>query len=232
MFLPECRPVLIGSLPLRDHREALRLIFQHTPEIPLWPQLPKLPKEGMIRQFLTSFPGLVEDGERFWIDAEAADFPGQMAVFYEDYLLFEQKKTPPASHAVLAADTAAGFFAFLQKLGEERRQPLTVKGQITGPVTTGIGVHDQQGRAIVYDDNLRDMLVKMISMKAAWQVRQLQPFAGKGVPRDVVEALHWLLRAEAGGAGELAAGFLREAQAHAKPAQRTEAERRAAEKLR
>ncbi len=56
--------------------------------------------------------------------------------------------------------------------------------------------------------------------------------AGKGVPRDVVEALHWLLRAEAGGAGELAAGFLREAQAHAKPAQRTEAERRAAEKLR
>ena len=32
--------------------------------------------------------------------------------------------------------------------------------------------------------------------------------AGKGVARDPVEALHWLLRAEAGGAGELAAGFL------------------------
>ena len=37
--------------------------------------------------------------------------------------------------------------------------------------------------------------------------------AGKGVARDPVEALHWLLRAEAGGAGELAAGFLREARA-------------------
>jgi len=55
--------------------------------------------------------------------------------------------------------------------------------------------------------------------------------AGKGVARDPVEALHWLLRAEAGGAGELAVGFLREAQAHAKPSQRAEAARRAAEPL-
>ena len=52
--------------------------------------------------------------------------------------------------------------------------------------------------------------------------------AGRGVERDVVEALHWLLRGEAGGAGELAVGFLREARAHAKPSQRAEAERRAA----
>ena len=55
--------------------------------------------------------------------------------------------------------------------------------------------------------------------------------AGRGVPRDLVAALHWLLRAEAGGAGELASGFLREARSHAKPSQRSEAERRAAESL-
>ena len=55
--------------------------------------------------------------------------------------------------------------------------------------------------------------------------------AGKGVARDPVEALHWLLRAVAGGAGELAAGFLGEARAHAKPAQRAEAARRAEEPL-
>ena len=55
--------------------------------------------------------------------------------------------------------------------------------------------------------------------------------AGKGVARDPTEALHWLLRAQAGGAGELASGFLREARAHAKISQRAEAERRAAEPL-
>jgi TPR repeat protein len=56
--------------------------------------------------------------------------------------------------------------------------------------------------------------------------------AGKGIERDVVEALHWLRRAEMGGAGELAAGFLKEARAHARSSQRAEAERRAEEPLR
>jgi len=56
--------------------------------------------------------------------------------------------------------------------------------------------------------------------------------AGKGIERDVVEALHWLRRAEMGGAGELAAGFLKEARAHARPSQRAEGERRAEEPLR
>ena len=51
--------------------------------------------------------------------------------------------------------------------------------------------------------------------------------SGQGVIRDPVEALHWLLRAEMGGAGELAAGFLREARAHTRVSQRAEAHRRA-----
>ena len=55
--------------------------------------------------------------------------------------------------------------------------------------------------------------------------------SGQGVARDPVEALHWLLRGQAGGAGELAAGFLREARAHTKLSERAEAERRAEQPL-
>jgi hypothetical protein len=50
---------------------------------------------------------------------------------------------------------------------------------------------------------------------------------GQGVPQDGIEALHWLLRAEAGGAGELAAGFLKEARANMSALDQTEAQRRA-----
>ena len=39
--------------------------------------------------------------------------------------------------------------------------------------------------------------------------------AGQGVPRDRALALEWLEKAEAGGAGELAAGFLRSARMQA-----------------
>ena len=86
MFTPCCLPILIGSLPLKNHEEAVRLVMSHTPDIPLWPQLPKLPKEGMIRQFIDGLPGLIEDSENFWVDSEQEQFTGEMALFYQDYL--------------------------------------------------------------------------------------------------------------------------------------------------
>ena len=56
-----CRPCLIGSLPLTDYAEAARLVWDYTPEIPLWVQLPKVPGEGMkgrdAELTLTSQPG-------------------------------------------------------------------------------------------------------------------------------------------------------------------------------
>lgn len=55
--------------------------------------------------------------------------------------------------------------------------------------------------------------------------------AGEGVPQDRIEALHWLLRAEGNGAGELAAEFLGQARAGMDPLDIAEAERRAAAPL-
>lgn len=182
MFTANCRPILIGSLPLTDHAEAMRLILAHTPEIPLWPQLPKRPKEGMVRQFLTGFPGLVDDGNRSWVDTESPEFAGEMTAFYEDYLAAAaQPATSAASRFALGLDTAAGFFTLLDALAGGKLTPITVKGQVTGPVTAGIGVKDGHGNSIFYDDNLRDMLVKHLAGKAAWQVAELKRFTA-GVP--------------------------------------------------
>jgi hypothetical protein len=53
----------VGSLPFRDLKAACELIFQHVPEAPHWPQLPRLSsREGMIDQFLEGMPGVVEAG--------------------------------------------------------------------------------------------------------------------------------------------------------------------------
>lgn len=175
MFHANCRPILIGSLPLLNHEKAMQLIFKHTPEIPLWPQLPKNPREGMIRQFLTGFPGLVDDGNRYWIDTQAHDFEQQMAAFYEDYMRVEEDpEYLTSSRFALGMDSAPGFFTMQNFLEKERSAHLTAKGQVTGPVTTGIGVKDQHGNSIFYDDNLRDILVKLLSMKGRWQVAELQ----------------------------------------------------------
>ncbi len=183
MFRPQCLPVLIGSLPVEDHEEAVRIILAHTPEIPLWPQLPQLPGEGMIRQFLTGFPGLVEEEERYWIDTGRRGFEEEMAAFYEEYMAVEAE---PAllgnSRFAVGSDTAEGFFTMMEALTSASPPPLTVKGQVTGPMTTGIGVKDQNGRSIFYDDNLRDMLVKLLVGKGRFQARELAKFSTKAPP--------------------------------------------------
>jgi len=182
-FSPCCRPLLIGSLPLLDYQAALAMIFRYTPEIPLWPQLPRLPKQGMIRQFLDGFPGLQEDGKRLWIDTDTPDFPEQMAVFYEEYDACQTAGAPCLGPFAMDHEAAGGFYAFCQTLShDDGPWPWTVKGQITGPITCGIGVPDSRGVAVVYDDNLRDMLTRLIAMRAACQARILGRFARQGVP--------------------------------------------------
>ena len=188
MFTPCCLPILIGSLPLKNHEEAVRLVMSHTPDIPLWPQLPKLPKEGMIRQFIDGLPGLIEDSENFWVDSEQEQFTGEMALFYQDYLQeCGDQPIPAGSRFALNRDTAQGFFTLLQTLEKNGHAVLSIKGQVTGPMTTGIGVKDLQGNSIFYDDNLRDIVTKLIAMKARWQVEQLRPHAKKYPPIILVD---------------------------------------------
>jgi hypothetical protein len=175
MFRPACLPILIGSLPLYDHQEAAKLILQYSPEIPLWPQLPKNNGEGMVRQFLSGFPGVIDEGKKFWIDSGQFGFADQMTAFYEEYMLAESDpQFLRSSRFRLANDTAKGFSTMLNVLAETQPAFLTLKGQVTGPVTTGIGAKDHLGNSIFYDDNLRDMLVKHLTMKARWQVTELQ----------------------------------------------------------
>lgn len=174
VFFPESRPLLIGSLPLSDHAEALQWILQHTPEVPLWGQLPVYPQEGMIPQFLPGLPGVKTFGGRSFVDTEGADFDAEMLAFYESYLtLSEADGDLKISEFALTPEIAGGFFAFQAHLRTLEQPPLAVKGQITGPITFCTGVKDQDRRAIFYNDQVRDVAVKLLALKAAWQTQAL-----------------------------------------------------------
>ncbi|MGD2028831.1 MAG: hypothetical protein PVG86_02745 [Desulfobacterales bacterium] len=176
-FRADCLPVLIGSLPLYDHAEGVRLVFEYTPEIPLWVQLPAYKEEGMIAQFQPGFPGLkIEKGKSF-IDTSDPSFDDDLLGFYEDYMAVKEGKTDlEDSRFVLTADTAGGFFSFIEHLRALSDVPAAVKGQITGPITFCVGLTDQNGKAVFYNEQLRDAAVKLLAQKARWQVRNLSKF--------------------------------------------------------
>jgi len=170
-------PVLIGSLPIDDHEEAVKLVFKHTPEIPVWVQLPTYKEEGMIAQFLSGFPGLVMEDDRAFIDTSNEKFDDDLLEFYEDYLAVKEGQTDlDDSRFVLRTDTAGGFFALMKHLQTLSDPPKAIKGQITGPITFGLGLTDQNGKAIFYNEQLRDAAVKLLAQKARWQVRKLSKF--------------------------------------------------------
>ena len=171
-FTANCLPLLIGSLPVRDHAEATRLILRATPEIPIWPQLPVHKEEGMLLQFLPGFPGRTEKGGKVFINTAYAEFDDELLAFYEEYMaVTEGGADLESSRFTLTPQTAEGFFTFLGQT--VRLEPIALKGQITGPVTFCTALTDENGRAIFYNDQLRDAAVKMLALKARWQIRKM-----------------------------------------------------------
>jgi hypothetical protein len=75
----------------------------------------------------------------------------------------------------LTPDYAAGFFAMLAALQAAPSDPdAWGKGQVTGPISFGLTVTDQDLRATLYNEFLADAIVKNMAMNARWQIRQLK----------------------------------------------------------
>jgi hypothetical protein len=168
---------LIGSLPVTDHGEALSLIFEHTPAIPLWPQLPSNPKEGMLSQFNEGMPGIIEEADRTCFDSQTETFAEEMLAYFEQYLaVLETPALLSDSPFTVSRERAQGLFALKEAVAGKiaaGKTVVAVKGQMTGPFTLLTGLHDREGRAAYYDPTIREMVVKGLSLKAAWQVRFL-----------------------------------------------------------
>lgn len=163
-FAPCALATGIGSLPHPDPQDALRLVLSTFPSIPFWPQLPRRDfRENMYAQFSEDLVGVKIDLPHEWMGAVIDDNTmAGVEAFYARYL-----ENDPRLFAV-SRDYAAGLYA----LHEQRaalRDAKWIKGQVTGPISFGLKVVDQNLRPMLYDDALRDVLVKHLARKAQWQ---------------------------------------------------------------
>jgi methionine synthase II (cobalamin-independent) len=155
----------IGSFPHTDVKEGIRIVLECFPQIPFWPQFPKRSfLEGMLAQFSEGFPSLRldEKGQKIWIDT-LEGFDREVEAFFQ----WLEKEDPEPFHI------SESFAKGLNILGdltsaENRKQMIYIKGQVTGPVTFGLSLTDQEKRPIFYDPTLREILVKHLSSKARW----------------------------------------------------------------
>ena len=161
-----CLATIIGSMPHTDPGPACSQIVRYLKDIPGWPQLPKRSfLENMYVQYSEGFPGLVVDTEekRVFVD-RAQDLSKPLEEFYTAYLENNVDKYP------ISPDHAAGLHTFLEL---DNLTPRAVKGQVTGPVTWGLTVTDEEKRGIIYDETLGDVVAKLLRLKASWQEKEL-----------------------------------------------------------
>jgi hypothetical protein len=152
-------------------------MFEYTPDIPLWVQLPKFAAEGMVAQFSKGMPGLTRQNDKIFVDSADERFDDALLGFYENYMeVTEGGGDIAESRFAIHEDDAPGFYVFMRELDRGRCSPAAVKGQVTGPFTFGTGLVDKEGRAAFYNEHIRDAAVKLIAMKARWQVNQLKKY--------------------------------------------------------
>jgi len=160
-----CLPTAVGSMPHTDPVEACAVVSRYLKDIPCWPQLPRRAfKENMYAQYSEGFPGITVTDDKVYVD-RAKDLEKALEKLYSAYLENDIDKYP------VSADYAAGLHAFLEL---KNLKPLAVKGQVTGPISWGLTVTDNDQRSIIYDETLADAAARFLRLKAGWQEKELK----------------------------------------------------------
>ncbi|QER42114.1 hypothetical protein F1847_04900 [Thermodesulfobacterium sp. TA1] len=173
-ILPEnFKTTHIGSLPFFEAEKAVKLVFEYL-DIPAWPQLSKRKNEGMLVQFNEGLPGF--NWEKECLDTSSPEFEEQMLNFYETYLkILEENQLNELAKFELTEATSLGFKVFLEIASEVN--PRLVKGQITGPFTLASGLKLHTGESPIFKDELKDLIVKFVFLKALAQGLKLKKVA-------------------------------------------------------
>jgi hypothetical protein len=166
-FSPNYLTTLIGSVPYTDPTNTCQRIARLI-DIPIWPQMVKLGfRENMYTQYGARLPAVVIDDQKEKITFDTReDITPALETFYMPYL------EEDLDYFGLPRQHAKGFYAMLEQLKENSGE--WVKGQVTGPISMGLTVTDQDLRASLYNEMLADALVKNAAMNARWQIRQLK----------------------------------------------------------
>ncbi len=161
-FRAACQTTAMGIMPHTSVARALRLALSL--DIPFCPQLPNLSfYEDMYAQTSQNFPGIV-------IDPDARKISFNTARFEEELINYSRRLELPETFA-LSGNHSVVYPRFM---AEDLRSYCAIRGQVTGPVSFGFRVVDENQRPIIYNDNVRGLLFDFIQRKVNTQCSQLK----------------------------------------------------------
>jgi len=179
--IPKFLATGIGSMPFKDVDHAINISLSRLSEAPIWPQLPQLGlNEQMEVQYSEGIPRAVIDKEknRMYFDT-TGDYSEELGAFYETYLAAMDPDDGDGDCSALAIseEFSKGFYAFERAMEKSGKKLPFLKVQTTGPCTVALSIVDENKRAIYYNDDFRDIIVKAMAMKCRWQIQRFSKYA-------------------------------------------------------
>ena len=170
----------IGSMPFDDAQKAVDLSLASL-DAPIWPQLPRFGLfEQMEIQYSEGIPCVVVDTEksRMFFQTDT-DYSEDFANFYEQYMIAmdPDEGDGDCSGMAIGEGYSRGVYALEKALAGKKLPWLKV--QTTGPCSFALTIVDENKRAIYYNEEFRDVIVKAMAMKCRWQLQKFAPFADK-----------------------------------------------------
>ena len=170
----------IGSMPFADVEHAIDVSLGKL-DCPIWPQLSAFGlKEQMEIQYSEHLPRAVIDEEkgRMYFDT-TGDYSDEFAEFYEAYMLAMDPDdgTGDCSAMAISEEFSHGIYALEKRLQAAGTKRDWLKVQTTGPISFALTIVDENKRALWYNEEFRDVVIKAMAMKSRWQIQKFAPFA-------------------------------------------------------
>ena len=162
IFEARCATTAMGIMPHKDVDKALDLALSL--DIPFWPQLPHVSLyEDMYVQTSQNFPGIEINFDKGRLVFHTTKFEESL----EDYFTKMERTETYA----LTSEYSVVFQKFLSKNLQSYK---AIRGQITGPVSFGFKVLDENLKPIIYNEEVKTILFDFIQKKVNLQYQELK----------------------------------------------------------
>lgn len=164
----------IGSLPHNTVESAMEVVKKDFSEIPFYPQLSNINRnEDMTIQFLEGLPSFLPSNESFEIDTESEKFFEDLESFFTDYEeIIADTDTEILEKYAISKEFSSTFPEFEKII--KNTKPQYAKAQIIGPFTLAAMLTDQNGINAIFDETLREIVVKLLTLKVLWQIKHIK----------------------------------------------------------
>jgi hypothetical protein len=152
----------MAVMPHKDVDRALNLALSL--DVPFWPQLPHLNYyEDMYVQAAEHFPGILLDVPnrtlRFSMDKFVDELEEALARMAEPDYLDISREYSVVYHQFLELDLS---------------KRTAIRGQLEGPISFGLNVHDSDDRPLIFNDVVRPFMLEFMAGRVNVQLRRLK----------------------------------------------------------